>query len=101
VTGLPVSAKDERSMDVAVRLFAIATQNVQVDQGTAANDVAIVCHHYVNDAIPNLIESDNSDRKSISVALTLCGLVLNVHTRCKFWLDEVKSWTSPRSFQIR
>ena len=107
MTGLPIfaqfgddSAKAEGSLDVAVRLSAIATRNVRVNQGTAA-DVTIGCHDFVNGAIHNLIERVTSDRKSISAALTLCGLVLDLHMRCISGSDELKSWTSPRRFQIR
>ena len=55
-------AKAGRSLDVAVRHSAMATRNVRVEQGTAAN-VTIGCHDFVNDAMHSLIESGISDKK--------------------------------------
>lgn len=77
----------EKSMDVAVQLSTIATRNVRVDRGTAA-DVAIACQDFVNVAIRILVENGISQHESTSAALTLSGLVLDLHTRCIFWLGR-------------
>jgi len=82
-----------KSLDVALRLSAVTLRNIRVDRGTAA-DVAAYCKLLLREAVCTLAETGTSSHYAsvrsdlLSASLTLCGLVLDLHTRCEFWLGR-------------
>lgn len=83
------------TFDVAVHLSTTAMQNVKVDRGTAA-DVSSICHEFVNGAVVALASVGGTEREPnghnrtlfMNAALNLCGFVLDLHSRCVFWLGR-------------
>jgi hypothetical protein len=81
-----------QSLDVAVQLAVVVFRNVRVDSATASG-VALICESFVKGSIQALVDGTGngtgpSISKLVSPALTLCGWIIDLHTRCVFWLGK-------------
>jgi len=85
-------------LNVAVRLSSFLLRNVLVDHFTAG-EVADHSKMFVNESVCKIAEAGTSSTSStvrsafLATSLTLCGLALDLHTRCVFWLgsrDQLK-----------
>jgi len=77
-----------QSLAVVVQLTVIAVRNVRVDSSTAIG-VASFCELFANMCIKALVKGTGTAAGPlVSPALTLCGWVIDLHTRCVFWLGN-------------
>jgi hypothetical protein len=81
-----------QSLDAAVQLTVIAVRNVRVDNSTSLG-VASICESFVRGSIQALVDGTGSGTspaisKLVSPALTLCSWIIDLHTRCVFWLGK-------------
>lgn len=81
-----------QSFDVAVQLTVVVFRNVHVDSATSSG-VASICESFINGSIQALVDGAGNGtgpslNKLVSPALTLCGWIIDLHTRCVFWLGK-------------
>jgi hypothetical protein len=82
-------------MSLVVTLFVLLIRNVRVDKHTAVG-VATLCDEAIETAVRPLIVGHELKRE----ALVLSGWLVDLRTRCAFWLDECKENSKEDSFDI-
>lgn len=82
-------------MSFVVMLFVLLIRNVRVDNHTAVV-VATLCDEAIERAVRPLIDGHTFKRE----ALVLSGWLVDLRTRCAFWLEECKENSNHGNFDV-